>query len=433
MSTPPLPKAARRVVLASFMGSAFEWYDFSLYGTTAALVFNQVFFPEADAAVGTLLALTTTAVGYVTRPIGGIVFGHFGDRVGRKKLLVLTMMIMGIPTILIGLLPGYATLGPVAPVILLLMRMLQGIGLGGEYAGAALATIESVPRHRRGFFGAIPQIGNPAGGMLGSVVVLLCNTLTSDEQYAAWVWRVPFLLSGILLVYAMVVRLRLAETGDFDQAKRERKVERAPLVALVRHHWRPLLLGLGARSADAVSGNVAGAVVIAYTVTYLQMSNDISLVNNILPNVLSIPLMLWMGRFSDVIGRKRLFVWGLLATAVATFPLFGLMNTKVLPLMVLGITIFKLCNSTQFAVQSAFLADVFPTEVRYTAVSVVYQVSSIIGGLTAPAAAAILIASNGSPWPLAVALFAVCALSAACAAAMRTETGSPIPRTQGVK
>jgi MFS transporter, MHS family, shikimate and dehydroshikimate transport protein len=243
------------------------------------------------------------------------------------------------------------------------------------------------------------------------------------------VWRIPFLLSGVLLVYAMIVRVRLVETGDFQQVKRDRGVEKAPLLTLVRHHRGPLLLGLGARSADAVAGNVAGVVVIAYTVDHLNMSHNISLINNILPHALSIPLMLCAGRFGDAIGRKRLFVYGLAATAFATFPLFGLLNTRSLPLMVLGITVFRLCDSTQFAVQSAFLADVFPTEVRYTAVSCVYQISSIIGGLTPPAAAAILIASPGSPCPLAAASVGVFAVSVACAAALpsRVRADSAVP------
>jgi MFS transporter, MHS family, shikimate and dehydroshikimate transport protein len=423
----PIPPAARRTIFASFLGSTFEWYDFGIYGTTSAIVFNQVFFPGEDPALGTLLALVTVAVGYFTRPLGGIVFGHFGDRVGRKQLLVLTMLIMGIPTFLIGLIPSYQTIGMAAPVLLLVMRLLQGIGLGGEYAGAALAAIESVPDSRRGFIGTIPQIGNPVGGVLGSILVLAATGIAGDEVYAAWLWRVPFLLSVVLLVYAMVVRLRLVETGDFSRLKQQRGVERSPLWTVIRKHWAPLLLGLGARSADAISGNVAGTVVVAYVTTYLHDSNSLGLVTTLIPSLLAIPLMLLMGVYADRIGRKRVFVYGLVALTLAVFPMFGLLDTSVFGLMVLGVTIYRLCNSSQFAVQSAFLADVFPTEVRYTGVSLVYQVGAIIGGLTPPACLAILIATDGNPWPLAFALAGSTLVSVVCAIAIRSRVTAPTP------
>ncbi|ANY09549.1 MFS transporter [Pseudonocardia sp. HH130630-07] len=415
-----LEAPARRTVLASFLGSTFEWFDFGLYGVTAALVFDEVFFPTESIAIGSLLALTTVAVGFLTRPIGGLVFGHFGDRVGRKKLLVLTMLLMGIPTFAIGLLPGYATIGAAAPVLLLVMRILQGIGLGGEYAGAALATTESVPGDRRGFFGSIPQIGNPVGGILGTLLVLLCTTLSTPEQFRDWVWRLPFLFSGILLVYALWARRRLTESDDFTALAKQGGVQRAPLVTVLRDHWRPLLLGLGARSADAVTGNIAGPVLTTYIVTYLGQSDSIGLIGTVIPSILAVPVMLYLGSLGDRFGAQRTFVVGVLSMALATFPMFGLLSTASLPLMVLGISIFRLCNCSQFAVQSVFLADVFPTEVRYTALSFVYQVSAIFGGLTPPVAFAILVASGGSPWWLATGIVGVVLLSAACGAAMRT-------------
>jgi MFS transporter, MHS family, shikimate and dehydroshikimate transport protein len=417
-SRAPIPPAARRTVLASFMGSLFEWYDFGIYGTTSALVFNQVFFPKENAALGTLLALTTAAVGYFTRPIGGIIFGHFGDRVGRKQLLVITMLVMGIPTVLVGLMPSYATIGIAAPLLLLFMRLLQGIGLGGEYAGAALATIESVPENRRGFFGSIPQLGNPVGGVIGTLLVLAATSIAGDQVYAQWLWRIPFLLSAVLLVYALIVRLRLVETGDFHKLAETRGVEKSPLLTVIRYHWKPLLLGLGARCADAISGNIA---IVPYIVTFLHLSNTTSLATTVIPAIFAIPLMLGMGAISDRIGRKRMFVIGLCVLACTIFPLFGLLSTKIFGLMVLGIVIMKLGNSTQFAVQSAFLADIFPTEVRYTAVSLVYQVSAIIGGLTTPACVAILIGSHGSPWLLASLITAAILVSIGCALAMRSK------------
>lgn len=408
------------MVLASFLGSTFEWYDFGLYGTTAAIVFDKVFFPAENAALGTLLALTTTAVGFVTRPIGGIIFGHIGDRVGRKKLLVATMLIMGIPTLLIGVLPGYSAIGIAAPIILLVLRLLQGIGLGGEYAGAALATIESVPHERRGTFGSIPQIGNPVGGLLASALVLICTTIFPSATFTAWAWHIPFLISGVLLVYALIVRVRLIETGDFSRLKQTQGVTKVPLFSTIRYHWGPLLLGLGARCADAVAGNVGGGVATAYIVTYLHMSNKIALIGTVIQGILSIPFMLFMGRAGDRYGRRRIFLLGFALIAVASFPLFALLHTKLIFLMWLGMAFFWLCDVTQFSVQSAFLADMFPTEVRYTAISVIYQVSAIVGGFTAPAAYGILILSHGAPWWLALAIAGVALFSLTCAFLMRS-------------
>lgn len=421
MGSTPVPGTTRRTVFASFLGSMFEWYDFGIYSTTSAIVFDKVFFPQKTAAIGTLLALTTVAVGYFTRPIGGIIFGHIGDRVGRKTPLVFTMLLMGIPTVIIGLLPGYATVGAVAPILLLICRLLQGIGLGGEFGGATLATVESVPEQRRGFFGAIPQLGIPIGGALGDVLVLASTAIAGDRAYAAGLWRAPFLVSAILLIYALVIRLRLVETSDFTRLLHQRGIMTIPLWTVVRDSWGQLLLGIGARATGVIAGTVGGAVVIAYITTYLHLPNNISLLTTIIPAFVSIPLMLFVGTIADRLGRKRVFISGLALTALAVFPLFGLLSTTVFGLMVLGTVIFKLCNDSQNALQSSFLAGMFPTQVRYTAVSLIYQLSGILGGLTAPASLAILVASGGNPWPLAAAICGAITISIGCATAIRSQ------------
>lgn len=423
-----LSAAVRRTVWASFLGSTFEWYDFILYTTVSTLVFNHVFFPEQNAAVGTLSSLMTVAMGYITRPLGAVIFGHFGDRVGRKKLLVTTMLIMGIPTLVIGCLPGYAQIGVAAPILLTICRLLQGVGLGGEYAGAALATIESVPENQRGFYGAIPQLGNPVGGAIGTILVLCCTAFAGDEIFAAWLWRVPFLISGFLLAYALYIRVHMEETGDFAQLVKDNKVEKSPVKTVVCHHWKPLLLGLGARASDAISGNVAGTVVIAYVATYLHMANSIGLIATLIPTLIAIPLMLITGKISDRVGRKRIFTLGMFLVALSMFPMFAMLNTQIVPVMVLGVIVMRICNMMPFAVQSAFLADIFPVEVRYTGVSLVYQVSAIIGGLTPPACLAILIWSDGNAYVLALVLTVVCALSALCGVAMKAEKRNPHPQ-----
>jgi MHS family shikimate/dehydroshikimate transporter-like MFS transporter len=390
-----------------------------LYTTVAALVFDQVFFPTENAAVGTLSALVTVAIGYITRPLGALIFGHFGDKVGRKSLLVITMLIMGLPTLIIGLLPGYDTIGIAAPILLLICRLLQGIGLGGEYAGAALATIESVPEEERGFYGSIPQLGNPVGGSLGTLFVLFFTTIWGDEAFAAWMWRIPFLLSALLLGYALVVRLHMAETGDFAELVKEDKIVKSPIKEVVVHHWKPLLLGLGARCSDAISGNVAGTVVIAYVATYLHMQNFIGLLATFIPTLIAIPLMLVVGKVSDHVGRKKMFVVGMILVAASMIPMFAMLNTKIVFVMVLGVILMRTCNMIPFAVQSAVLSDIFPPEVRYTGVSLVYQVTAIVGGLTPSACVAVLIAAHGNAYILGIVLTVTCALSALCGAALK--------------
>lgn len=418
--------ASRRTVIASFVGSTFEWYDFGLYGTVSALVFNKVFFSGAPPVIGTLLALTTTAVGFFTRPIGGIIFGHFGDRLGRKSLLIWTMLLMGIPTLLIGLLPGSHTWGTAAPIVLLVLRLVQGLGLGGEYAGAALATIESVPQHRRGFFGSIPQIGNPFGGLLSGAMVLLVTTLFPGNEFAGWAWRIPFLVSVILLVYAMIVRLHLVETNDFRKLQKANDTERVPIANVFRHHLRPLLLALGARCIDAVGGNIGGAVILAFVTQYLHMAYNVVPAGNLVEGMIAIPYMLLIGHLGDRYGRRRIYILGLALMGLITFPHFALLSTKMPVVMWAAILVAGLCNRTQFAVQSTYFADVFPVEVRYTAISLVYQVSAIVGGLTPPAAFAILVASHGAPWPLCGAIMGVSAVSVCCAYFLREPARAPV-------
>jgi MHS family shikimate/dehydroshikimate transporter-like MFS transporter len=418
---------ARRTVIASFVGSTFEWYDFGLYGTVSALVFNKVFFSGVSPVVGTLLALTTTAVGFFTRPIGGIIFGHFGDKIGRKSLLVWTMLLMGIPTLLIGFLPGSATWGTAAPIVLLVLRLIQGIGLGGEYAGAALATIESVPHHRRGFFGSIPQIGNPFGGLLSGAMVLITTTLFPGSEFSSWAWRIPFVVSVILLVYAMIVRLHLVETRDFTRLKETSATARVPIANVFRHHLRPFLLALGARCIDAVAGNIGGAVVLAFVTQYLHMAYNVVPTGNLVEGIIAVPYMLYIGYLGDKFGRRRIFILGLALIGIFTVPHFALLSTKVPVVMWVAILIAGICNRTQFAVQSTYFADVFPVEIRYTAISLVYQLSAIVGGLTPPAAFALLIAAHGKPWPLTFAIMGVSAMSVICAYFLRDRTRDRSP------
>jgi len=409
----------RRVVLASFIGATFEWFDFALYGSSAAVVFNVLFFPEVNPLLGTLAAFATGALGYITRPLGGILFGHFGDRLGRKSMLVTTMLIMGISTVAIGVLPTYTAIGVGAPVILLILRMLQGIGLGGEYAGAALATIESAPERRRGFFGSLPQVGNPAGGLLATLLVGAFSALPEDA-YLSWGWRVPFLLSAVLLGVGLYVRISLTETADFAEVRAEGATERFPLLEVLRRYRRNFALAFGSRVVDAVAGNLYNAIGVAYLVTTLGLPRSTGLFATSAAMAVQIFYMPLVGRYSDRIGRRRLYLIGVAVTGLFSFPFFLLLDTRSTVLIWLAMIVgLAIGSGTEFAVQSTLMTEMFPARVRYTALSLVYQLSAVIGGLTPVAATYLLLVADGRPWLVAGALLVVAAISFACTLGLR--------------
>ncbi|GAA3581043.1 MFS transporter [Amycolatopsis ultiminotia] len=427
----------RRVVIASFLGATFEWFDFGLYGTSAAIVFNKEFFPTMTPLVGTLLAFATAAVGYLARPIGGLVFGHFGDRLGRKSMLTTTMLIMGVSTVLIGALPTYHAIGVTATILLVALRVLQGIGLGGEYAGAALNTLESAPQARRGFFGSLPQVGNPAGGLLATLLVAACATLPED-QYLGWGWRVPFLLSSILLVLGLYFRLRLSEPKEFAEVRRAGKQAKVPVVELLRTCPRNFFLALGSRTVDAVAGNVFGGLAIAYGVTVIGVDRDVVLFASAAAAAVEIAYVPFIGRLANRVSRKRIYLIGVALIAAMSYPFFvGIGTGNAVVICVVMIAGLSLASGTEFAVQSTLLAEVFPVHLRYTAISLVYQLTATVGGLSNLAAVSILIGMDGSPWLVAGLLVAVAALGFWCTAklrpatapALRPHTGDELPAT----
>ena len=296
----------RTVAFASVIGATIEWYDFFLYGVVTPLVLNKLFFPNYDPVVGTLLAYTTFFVGFVSRPIGGIIFGHYGDRIGRRRVLVITLMIMGVATVLIGCLPTYATAGLWAPLLLLLLRVFQGIGIGGEWGGAVLMAVEHSPEGRRGFYGSWPQIGVPAGLLLSAGVVALLS-LASNEAFLAWGWRVAFLLSAVLVAVGLYIRLKILETPAFEQVREAGHQAAVPFLDLVRTHPKNVLLGLGARFIEGVTFNVYGVFIIAYITTALGMPRQVALLGVIIASTLMIVMLPVCGSLSDRFGRRRVF------------------------------------------------------------------------------------------------------------------------------
>ena len=422
----------RKVVAASFAGAMLEWYDFFVFGTASGLVFGRLFFAQSDPLMGIIAAFATFGVGFFARPIGGIVFGHFGDRVGRKATLIWTLMIVGLSTFLIGLLPTYADVGVLAPILLVALRIVQGFGLGGEYGGAALMTIESSPRSRRGFMGSLPQAAASAGIMLATGVFSLCNWLLSEDQFMAWGWRIPFLLSIVMLIVGMYIRVHVEETGDFQRAHRalersgdaagERRREAPPIVELFRRHPRNILLALGARLAETVSSNAINAFGIAYISTQLGMGRQVPLTGMLIASAVGIILCPLIGRLSDRCGQRPIYLAGAAFCAVFIFPFFNLLATKDVHVIWATLIVAYIMGPTSmFAVQPTMFSRMFGTRVRYTGLSFAYQFSAILGGLTPLIASSLLAMNDGRPWLVAAYLAAISAVSFVCVYLIRTE------------
>src|SRR5919201_1106843 len=320
-------RSLKSVIAASFIGTTIEWYDFFLYGTAAALVFDKLFFPEAKPLIGTLLAFSTYAVGFAARPLGGIVFGHFGDRIGRKSMLVLSLLIMGAATFLIGCMPTYSTLGVLAPVLLVVLRFAQGIGVGGEWGGAVLMSTEYAPRERRGFFGSWPQMGVPAGLLLSTVVFKVVEGSMSESAFNSWGWRVPFLASAILVIIGLVIRLKIMESPAFERVKETKTEAKKPIVDVVRKYPRDVLTAMGMRVAENGAFYVLTVFTLSYGEDELGLEKD-TMLNGVIAaaavGLLTVPLWGWL---SDHVGRKPLYLAGAVVTTLWAFPLFGLLNT----------------------------------------------------------------------------------------------------------
>jgi MFS transporter, MHS family, shikimate and dehydroshikimate transport protein len=411
----------RQVVAASFIGTTIEWYDFFLYGTAAALVFNKLFFPEAEPSTGTLLALATYGVGFFARPVGGIIFGHYGDRIGRKTMLVLSLVIMGIATFLIGLMPTYESIGLSAAVILVVLRLAQGIGVGGEWGGAVLMSVEHAPSGRRGFFGSWPQMGVPAGLFLSTVVFALVQGLTSEQQFLSWGWRVPFLLSIVLVGVGLFVRLRLMESPAFQRVKDTQTQAPMPILDVLRKYPREVLLAMGMRIAENGIFYILTVFSLVYGAEHLEVSRSTVLwavAGAALIGVAAIPLY---GAWSDRIGRRPLYLGGAVFSLLFAFPFFWLMNTKATLLIWLAIILgVNLGHDMMYGPQAAYFSELFGTRVRYSGASLGYQLASVFAGGLAPLIAAALLKASGY---VAVAVYmAVMALITIVATWLASET-----------
>lgn len=397
-----------QVAIASFIGTAIEWYDFFLYGTAAALIFNKLFFPTFDPLSGTLAAFGTYAVGFVARPLGGIVFGHYGDKVGRKAMLSLTLLLMGVATFCIGLLPTYATIGPWAPMLLIFLRILQGFGVGGEWGGAVLMAVEHAPAGRRGFYGSWPQVGVPAGLLLSTSAFSAVSTLP-EEQLLSWGWRVPFLLSLLLVGVGVFIRLRIAETPAFNRVQETGSVVRVPLFDALRSHPRNILLAMGARLAENGVFYIYSVFVLVYVTEQLKLPRSMALNGVLLATageLISIPAF---GALSDRIGRRPVYMGGAAFSALFAFPFFWLIDTQHSTLVWLAIVLgLAIGHGAMYGPQASFFSELFGARVRYSGASLGYQLASVFaGGLSPLVATSLLQWSHGKPWPIAIYMIAM--------------------------
>jgi metabolite-proton symporter len=403
-----------RIAFASFVGTAIEFYDFYIYGTAAALVFGELFFPSFSPVAGTIAVFATLAVGFVARPVGAVLFGHFGDRLGRKRTLIASLLVMGLATVAIGLVPSYATIGVAAPVLLAVLRFAQGIGLGGEWGGAVLLATEYAPPKRRGLYSAFPQLGPAVGFVLGNGLFLLLTAVMSAEAFAAWGWRIPFLASAALLVVGYYIRVRIAETPVFRVAMEAQMRVRVPFVELLRR--QPMVLVLSTLSfilAFTLFYTIT-TFCLLYGTTTLKLSRTTMLVEAIIAAAVMGLATLWFASVSDRVGRRRLCIAAAVASGLWAFPLFWLLHTGNPVWIGVGMVVGLVCFALLYGPMGAYFPELFRVRYRYSGASFAYSAAGIIGGGISPIAATSLLAKTGSTTAFSWYLLGVAALCLVC-------------------
>lgn len=386
----------KKIALASVVGTTVEWYDLFLFATASALVFGDVFFPDLPPAVGTIMAFATFASAYLARIVGAVLFGHFGDRLGRKSMLLVSLVTMGVATFAIGLIPSYAAIGVAAPFILLFLRIIQGLALGGEWGGAVLMTVEHAPTEKRGLFGSLVQIGVPAGTLLANLAFLLMATSLSDDALHSWGWRVPFFLSAILVGFGIYIRLHIEETPSFQQVRETGAKARLPFLFLIRHYWKQVLLGGVATLSTGSTFTLIVASGVSYGTTELGHTNALMLAAVLTACVVALAAIPFFGRLSDRIGRKKVIAGGIFVEAVFAYPFFMLMDTGTKFGVFLAYAVLMFAFSANYGPIATFLAELFGSKIRYSGLSVAYMLSGLLGSAITPAITVWLLDLTGS-------------------------------------
>ncbi|MGS2586504.1 MFS transporter [Streptomyces hebeiensis] len=425
-----------RIVSASLIGTTIEWYDFFLYGSAAALVFNTLFFPTSDPLVGTLIAFVTYAIGFAARPLGGVVFGHFGDKIGRKKLLVISLLMMGGATFAMGLLPTYDSIGVGAPILLTVLRLIQGFALGGEWGGAVLIVSEHGGDKHRGFWASWPQAGAPGGNLLATGVLALLAAVQSEETFLSWGWRVPFLLSGVLVVIGLWIRVSVSESPVFlaAQAKAEADAARGikdkpPVVEVFRRSWREVLGAIGTRFGENISYYILTSFLLVYVTSHLELPKSTALNAVLIGSAVHFVTIPAWGALSDRLGRKPVTLIGSVGMAAWAFAFFALVDSESFAVITVSVTVGLLLHGAMYGPQAAFISEMFDTKVRYSGASMGSQLASIVAGALAPIIAVELLKDFGSPTPIALYLCLAAVITTVTVAVIKETRGRDLTRS----
>lgn len=420
----------RRILIASLVGSSIEWFDYFLYGTVSALVFNQLFFVNEDPTIGLLLSYASFALAFFIRPFGGVIFSHIGDRIGRKKTLVLTLSLMGVATFGMGLLPTYQAVGIWAPILLITLRLVQGLGIGGEWGGALLLAVEYAPAEKRGLFGAIPQMGVTIGMLLGTVALSIM-TLLPENTFITWGWRIPFIFSALLVFFGLWIRKGIDETPSFKKVKESGEVPKLPIVETLKNYWREVLIAVGAKVVETAPFYIFSTFVVSYATANLGFSRTATLTAVMIATIITTILIPIMGNLSDKIGRKKLFIGGTIGMALFAFPYFWLLEQKSVLLLIVATVIgLGVIWAPITAVLGTMFSEIFDAKIRYTGITLGYQIGAALAGGTAPlVATALLDRFNNSYVPVALYIIFASVLSLAAIWAVKDRSNQKLDET----